>query len=111
MIDFQIAKDRRDGLLHATNISLCEESFIVSKEKRDKGNSRTVIFNVKEMVFCSTRWNWCVFTICNYLVATLAVCDVFCKGLELYWTPIDYFKAVQRPNHCTRYTLPHHFIS
>ena len=51
MIDFQIAKDRRDGLLHATNISLCEESFIVSKEKRDKGNSRTVIFNVKEMFF------------------------------------------------------------
>ena len=51
MIDFQIAKDRRDGLLHATNISLCEESFIVSKEKRDKGNSRTVIFNVKELFF------------------------------------------------------------
>ena len=51
MIDFQIAKDRRDGLLHATNISLCEESFIVSKEKRDKGSSRTVIFNVKEMFF------------------------------------------------------------
>ena len=51
MIDCQIAKDRRDGLLHATNISLCEESFIVSKEKRDKGNSRTVIFNVKEMFF------------------------------------------------------------
>ena len=103
MIDFQIAKDRRDGLLHATNISLCEESFIVSKEKRDKGNSRNV--------FCSTRWDWCVFTICNYLVATLAVCDVFCKGLELYWTPIDYFKAIQRLNYCTRFTLPHHFIS
>ena len=37
VVDFQIAKDRRDGLLHATSISLCEESFIVSKEKRDKG--------------------------------------------------------------------------
>ena len=37
VVDFQIAKDRRDGLIHATNVTLCEESFIVSKEKRDKG--------------------------------------------------------------------------
>lgn len=44
VVDFQIAKDRRDGLLHATSISLCEESFIVSKEKRDKG----VVSSVKE---------------------------------------------------------------
>jgi len=36
-VDFHIAKDRRDGLLHATSVNLCEESFIVSKEKRDKG--------------------------------------------------------------------------
>lgn len=40
VVDFQIAKDRRDGLLHATSVTLCEESFIVSKEKRDKGEIR-----------------------------------------------------------------------
>ncbi|XP_067945654.1 cold shock domain-containing protein E1-like [Watersipora subatra] len=44
VVDFQIAKDRRDGLIHATNVTLCEESFIVSKEKRDKG----VVSSVKE---------------------------------------------------------------
>lgn len=37
IVEFQIAKDRRDGLLHSTNISLLDDSFIVSKEKRDKG--------------------------------------------------------------------------
>ena len=46
VVDFQIAKDRRDGLIHATNVTLCEESFIVSKEKRDKG---TVTFYVNSV--------------------------------------------------------------
>lgn len=44
VVNFQIAKDRRDGLIHATNVTLCEESFVVSKEKRDKG----VVSSVKE---------------------------------------------------------------
>lgn len=51
LVDFQIAKDRRDGLLHATNVSLCEESFIISKEKRDKGTRyRALSFSDRRLV-------------------------------------------------------------
>lgn len=36
-VQFKIATDRRDQLQRATNISLLEESFIVSGEKREQG--------------------------------------------------------------------------
>lgn len=46
IVEFQVAKDRRDGLLHATSINLVEDSFIVSKEKRDKGIIMLVFSNM-----------------------------------------------------------------
>lgn len=36
-VQFCIATDRRDGLNRATNISLLDESFLVSGEKREQG--------------------------------------------------------------------------
>lgn len=36
-VQFKIATDRRDQLQRATNISLLEESFVVSGEKREQG--------------------------------------------------------------------------
>ncbi|XP_044257145.1 cold shock domain-containing protein E1 [Tribolium madens] len=43
-VQFKIATDRRDGLNRATHISLLDESFLVSGEKREQG----VVASVKE---------------------------------------------------------------
>lgn len=43
-VEFKIATDRRDQLNRATNISLLDESFVVSGEKREQG----VIASVKD---------------------------------------------------------------
>ncbi|ESN92067.1 hypothetical protein HELRODRAFT_104068 [Helobdella robusta] len=37
IVQFCIATDRRDGVQHATNIRLVDDTFIVTKEKREKG--------------------------------------------------------------------------
>ena len=37
MVEFQVATDRRDALRRATNISLLDESFAISGEKRERG--------------------------------------------------------------------------
>lgn len=41
-VQFQIATDRRDGLNRATHISLLDESFLVSGEKREQGTVASV---------------------------------------------------------------------
>ncbi|RZC42843.1 cold shock domain-containing protein E1 [Asbolus verrucosus] len=43
-VQFKVATDRRDGLNRATHISLLDESFVVSGEKREQG----VVASVKE---------------------------------------------------------------
>ena len=43
-VQFKVATDRRDGLNRATHISLLDESFLVSGEKREQG----VVASVKE---------------------------------------------------------------
>jgi len=37
LVEFQVATDRRDALRRATNISLLDESFAISGEKRERG--------------------------------------------------------------------------
>ncbi|RWS26993.1 cold shock domain-containing protein E1-like protein [Leptotrombidium deliense] len=37
LVKFNIVTDRRDKLKHSTNITLCDESFILSGERRDQG--------------------------------------------------------------------------
>lgn len=41
-VQFQIATDRRDGLNRATHISLLDESFLVSGEKREQGTVASI---------------------------------------------------------------------
>jgi hypothetical protein len=36
IVEFNIATDRRDKLQRATNITLSEDTFLISKEKREK---------------------------------------------------------------------------
>jgi hypothetical protein len=43
-VQFKVATDRRDGLNRATHISLLDESFLVSGEKREQG----IVASVKE---------------------------------------------------------------
>jgi cold shock CspA family protein len=42
IVEFNIATDRRDKLQRATNISLSEDTFLISKEKREKGYVSTM---------------------------------------------------------------------
>ena len=53
-VQFRIATDRRDQLQRATNISLLEESFLVSGERREQG----VVSSVKDgfgFIKCADR--------------------------------------------------------
>lgn len=53
-MQFRIATDRRDQLQRATNISLLEESFLVSGERREQG----IVLSMKDgfgFVKCSDR--------------------------------------------------------
>jgi len=36
IVEFNIATDRRDKLQRATNIAISEDTFLISKEKREK---------------------------------------------------------------------------
>lgn len=46
IVEFNIATDRRDKLQRATNITLSEDTFLISKEKREKVTG----FNVSELL-------------------------------------------------------------
>jgi len=53
-VQFRVATDRRDQLRRATNISLLEESFLVSGERREQG----IVASIKDgfgFVKCSDR--------------------------------------------------------
>ena len=55
IVEFNIATDRRDKLERATNIQLSEDTFIISKEKREK-------------VLLGCYYNCCLSLVCNVVL-------------------------------------------
>ena len=83
-MEFQVATDRRDALRRATNISLLDESFAISGEKRERG----------AIAALKVRSILCFF-VCLFLsVAFLCSIHSFstCKGSpDMIFASVDHF--------------------
>ena len=51
IVQFVIAKDKRDGMMRATQIALLDQSFLKSKEQRQTVRERKYIHNSTISVF------------------------------------------------------------
>ncbi len=52
IVQFVIAKDKRDGMIRATQISLLDQSFLKSKEQREIVKKYKICFDDFYCCFC-----------------------------------------------------------
>jgi len=55
IVQFIIAKDKRDGMMRATQIALLDQSFLKSKEQRQIVKEKFIIISFFLSIFCIFR--------------------------------------------------------
>jgi len=56
IVQFVIAKDKRDGMMRATQIALLDQSFLKSKEQRQ------IVMKQKKLIFFSIKFYFFLFS-------------------------------------------------